>query len=196
MDPCASVVSTCEWVCEHAASVSLHEPSLQLLADELVGKLGGGLPTWDEFEWHYNDDAAAGGPLTAQYVLVLDSLNWCFWPSATGMEYDTLASGLTRVLRADPAAFTPAALAGVTVDTLRSWFAPHDVPNASERVRVLHEVAAVLAARWEGSAWNLLRAAQNSGTRLRRLPPPPLPHICHTVIAARPVQLRSWCVCW
>jgi hypothetical protein len=36
-------------------------------------------PRWDEQGWHYNADAAEGGPLTAQYLLVLDALNWCFW---------------------------------------------------------------------------------------------------------------------
>jgi hypothetical protein len=163
MDPCASVVATCEWVVEWSTRVAIDGPALHRLADELVGRLGGGLPTWDAYEWHYADDAAAGGPLTAQYVMVLDSLNWCFWPSATGMEYDALASGLTRVLRADPAAFSPAALARVTPDTLRSWFAPHDVPNAEERAGVLREVAHVLETRWRGAAWNLVQAAKHSG---------------------------------
>lgn len=37
---------------------------------------------WDAEGWHYCDDAKTGGPLTAQYVFVLDALNFCFWPEA------------------------------------------------------------------------------------------------------------------
>jgi hypothetical protein len=34
-----------------------------------------------------------GGPLTAQYLLVIDTLNFCFWPEG-GLEYEHLARGL------------------------------------------------------------------------------------------------------
>ena len=34
-----------------------------------------------------------GGPLTAQYLLVIDTLNFCFWPES-GLEYEHLARGL------------------------------------------------------------------------------------------------------
>lgn len=40
-------------------------------------------------ELHYLD----GGPLTVQYLLVLDALNFCFWPEP-GLEYEHLARGL------------------------------------------------------------------------------------------------------
>lgn len=36
---------------------------------------------WDEDGWHYSADASAFGPLTAQYIFVLDALNFCFWPA-------------------------------------------------------------------------------------------------------------------
>ena len=31
---------------------------------------------WNFDDVHFND----GGPLTAQYLLVLDAINFCFWP--------------------------------------------------------------------------------------------------------------------
>lgn len=34
-----------------------------------------------------------GGPLTAQYLLVVDALNFCFWPDGE-LEYEHLAGGL------------------------------------------------------------------------------------------------------
>lgn len=126
-------------------------------------------PAWDESGWHYAEDAAAGGPLTAQYVLVLDALNFCFWPSTSDMEYDTLAMGLQRVLKADAHAFDADRLQALTPDALRAMFAPHDMPNAEERVRKLHEVGAVLQRHFSGSALELVRAAGGSAVELVRL---------------------------
>lgn len=39
---------------------------------------------WDEEGWHFRDDAPESGPLTCQYLMVLDALNFCFWPTAGG----------------------------------------------------------------------------------------------------------------
>jgi hypothetical protein len=58
----------------------------------------------DSDEWHYSLDAKSFGPLTAQYTLVLDSLNFCFWP-CPGLEYEHLAKGLKAMLMNDPHAF-------------------------------------------------------------------------------------------
>lgn len=38
---------------------------------------------------HYVD----GTPLTAQYLLVVDAINFCFWPDAD-LEYEHIAKGL------------------------------------------------------------------------------------------------------
>lgn len=59
---------------------------------------------WDSNQWHYCADADARGPLTAQYIFVLDALNFCFWPSEH-FEYDVLAVSLKGVLERDPHAF-------------------------------------------------------------------------------------------
>lgn len=95
---------------------------------------------WDAAGWHYCGDASAGGSLTCQYVFVLDSLNWCFWPSATSMEYDALAVGLRKAVEADPAVFSAERLQTASAADVRSWLAPHDVPEAEERAEMLREV--------------------------------------------------------
>lgn len=169
MDPCAAVVESTAWVVGHATSVKIDPATLDAFVSELDAQCSGGLPAWDDGGWHFGDDASTGGPLTAQYVLVLDALNWCFWPSETAMEYDTLASGLTRALRADPSAFSADALQALTPDVLRSWFAPHHLPGAEERVRKLREVGAVLAGSFGGLAANFVAAAGGSAIALVRL---------------------------
>ena len=65
---------------------------------------------WDADGWHYCQDVSLNGPLTCQYVFVLDSLNFCFWPTA-GLEYDTLATRLKIVLENDSHAFDASSLA-------------------------------------------------------------------------------------
>ena len=40
-------------------------------------------------ELHFVD----GGPLTLQYLLAVDTINFCFWPTP-GLEYEHLARGL------------------------------------------------------------------------------------------------------
>lgn len=134
-------------------------------------------PAWDACGWHYAADADADGPLTAQYVLVLDALNFCFWPSTTAMEYDALATTLTRVLTADAHAFDAPRLAALTADELAAWFTAggHHLPAAEERARKLNEVGSVLAARYGGAAANLVRAAAGSAVELVRLVTAELP---------------------
>ena len=40
-----------------------------------------GFVTWDSGDFHYFGDVAQDGPLTCQYVFVMDALNFCFWPT-------------------------------------------------------------------------------------------------------------------
>lgn len=47
-----------------------------------------------------------GGPLTAQYLLVIDTLNFCFWPES-GLEYEHLARGLKVRALADRCSVLP-----------------------------------------------------------------------------------------
>ena len=70
---------------------------------------------WDQCGWHYAADAKLDpiGKLTCQYIFVLDSLNFCFWPTP-GLEYDFLASRLKAVLESDESAFDAQRLLAIT----------------------------------------------------------------------------------
>ena len=64
-----------------------------------------------------------GGPLTAQYLLVIDTLNFCFWPES-GLEYEHLARGLK--VRALTIMFVSASsCARAWILTALTW---HDTP--------------------------------------------------------------------
>jgi hypothetical protein len=92
LDPTASVRSTCEWVHSQSEHVSLNEAAIELFAESIkkdtTAELMDGVE-WDACGWHYDADAEARGPLTCQYVFVMDALNFCFWPSP-GLEYVNL----------------------------------------------------------------------------------------------------------
>jgi hypothetical protein len=168
MDACAAVKDSATYVTARAQHVRVDDEQLEAFVQHLLQYTRGRPPAWDEGGWHYADDAAAGGPLTAAYVLVLDALNWCFWPSKSGMEYDALALGLTAALRRDPSAFSADRLASIDAATLASWFVPggHDLPNLEERVRKVREIGAVLRQDFGGDALTLIRAARGSAVRL------------------------------
>lgn len=64
-------------ICSVALHIDIYCVGLSGI-EKLVEHVGGHLPPikWDFEEIHYFDN----GPLTAQYMLVLDALNFCFWP--------------------------------------------------------------------------------------------------------------------
>lgn len=112
------VRSTCEEVMRHAQHVTISDDAIQqMISDEskfpvdvtdALSKI-----QWDSCGWHFSSDASVGGPLTAQYILVLDALNFCFWP-CPGLEYDHLAIGLKNALEQDLTAFDAEKLCSVT----------------------------------------------------------------------------------
>lgn len=124
---------------------------------------------WDEGGWHYSADADVVGPRTAQYVFVLDALNFCFWPSEgwvgalpstrvrlalhppvaapRSYEYDSLAVGLRRVLEADPHAFDAERLAKCDESTVARWMGREDACLLDERAAKIREVRPTAAAR-------------------------------------------------
>lgn len=160
------------------------------LDDNLVAYTTGALPPDWAQTYHYRaadptDEKQA--TLLAQYVLVLDSLNFCFWP-LPGYEYEHLASSLKRTLENDPTAFSADRLIALTEEELTRWLQPPPefpligeaaaaagagrvlpIPLVSTRTRLLREVGTALKACFEGQAAALVRAAKGSAIKLVRL---------------------------
>ena len=161
----AEVRATCAWVSSRAQHVSINNDALATFARTLAAQTLEP-PPWDAHGWHYCSDASTGGgPLTAQYCLVLDALNWCFWPSAgAALEYDALAVGLRRVLEAEPEAFSAPRLAAATAVDVERWVP--GLPDTEGRAAAVREVGAVLTSRFGGSALELVAAARGSAAAL------------------------------
>lgn len=102
MNPCFQVLQSCATVSETANFVHINIDAIDKFTDLIKSEqsFANDGVAWDATGWHYSDN----GPLTVQYVFVMDALNFCFWPSE-GLEYDTLALGLKSVLEKDTTAF-------------------------------------------------------------------------------------------
>jgi hypothetical protein len=180
-NPCGLVRRSCQHVSDRATLVRIDADAVEALAESVYSE-GFGTKTvdWDDCGWHYVDPDPHGA-LTAQYVLVLDSLNFCFWP-VPGLEYDDLAVSLRDVLKADPTAFSAANLVAMTPATLASWFPRHALPHVDERVDCLHEVGQVLAEDYDGLAWNLVQRCGQSAVKVVRTVLEKFPHFRDTAM--------------
>ena len=166
MDACALVRATTLRVASSpSCAVSIADAPLRAFARRLAAPGAAPCPAWDEGGLHFVD--ATDNTLTAQYVLVLDALNFCFWPSSAGPEYDALALGLTTALKADSLSFSAARLAVIDEATLRTWLPLF--PALDERAARLREVGEVLGALYGGSALAIVAEARNSAVELVRL---------------------------
>ncbi|BBN12232.1 hypothetical protein MPTK1_5g18340 [Marchantia polymorpha subsp. ruderalis] len=157
------VRASCLWVADHANYVAINAKAIEHVAEHMQGAVPS--VEWDFEKIHFYD----GGPLTAQYMLVLDAMNFCFWPDDE-LHYEHLARGLRNALVADPKAFDADRLQSYTGPMLRkllNW--PRELPLEEERARLLREVGSVLAKNFAGSAANLVARAKKSAVDLVEL---------------------------
>lgn len=182
--PLAQVRSSCARAsAAHAHIVSVHTPSCEALAAAFVDAESASskkFPTplrvaeqWAADGMHFVDPT--NQELTARCVLVVDALNWCFWPDGE-LEYEHLAGGVKRAALRDPNLLSPERLS--TADpayarALLDW--PRALPNEEERARLLRELGLALLHRFDGSAAAFVRAAGGSASRLVALVAEALP---------------------
>jgi hypothetical protein len=158
INPLSAVRQTTAEVVRLARHVTINDQALARYAATLAATQA--TPAgWDD-ENHFRDH----GPLTAQYLLVLDALNFCFWPAAE-WGYNRLARQLKQATLADPAWLDATALASITPDALAARL-DAKIPLLAERARLLREVGAALAARWQGQFTTMIEATDHAATRL------------------------------
>ncbi|KAL0377891.1 UNVERIFIED_CONTAM: Queuosine salvage protein [Sesamum radiatum] len=93
-----AVRATSAWVASRSSHVTVDSSGVEKVAERMKDSIP--KVEWDFEGIHYFD----GGPLTVQYLFVLDALNFCFWPDKD-MTYDHLAAGLKEALQNDKSAF-------------------------------------------------------------------------------------------
>lgn len=165
LSPLAAVRTTTAGVVHLARHVSINDQAIATFA----GEIKAAAPIIWDAEIHFRDD----GPLTAHYLLVLDTLNFCFWPSPE-WSYNRLARQLKAATLDDPGWLEAEQLAVITPEVLQARLGAN-IPLLVERARLLREVGAVLAARWDGQVVRLIEAAAGSAARLVALVTAELP---------------------
>lgn len=121
---------------------------------------------------------------TATLVLVLDALNFCFWPlpgsegrrwsvEYNGQLYDgymALAVALRKTVESGVPLADPAYLAALDLDRVRAILQPaagcQEIPLIEARLTHLHEVGDALQQRWGGSFECAITAARRSALKL------------------------------
>jgi len=123
------------------------------------------LPAWDR-ERHFCDDIER----TAQWLFVLDALNFSFWPEKGKKRWTVLWNGepvkgywalacslnlaMKKGIPITEAKFLEKVDAKVLLEILDGT---GDIPMIHERVKVLNEIGAVLQRKYDGSFINLLK---------------------------------------
>ncbi|KAI7835398.1 hypothetical protein COHA_010694 [Chlorella ohadii] len=167
LNPCFAVRQSAEWVLSQTQLVSIDDGGIQQLAASLADAAPHFSPASFDRTLHFWDPAQP--ERVSQYLLVLDALNFCFWPQE-GLEYEHLAGGLRQAVQADPQALHAERLATVDGPGVRRLLRQErPLPLEEERARLLREVGAALLDQYQGQAANLIQAAGQSAVRLVRL---------------------------
>ncbi|GLC34374.1 hypothetical protein PLESTB_000736000 [Pleodorina starrii] len=165
LEPAINAVKiTAQFVADRAEHVQISQKGISDAVNDLsLDKLAElTAPTAYNHDLHYVD----GGPLTVQYLLVVDALNFCFWPDEE-LEYEHLSKGVKAALEADPTVLDADKLlwsTGEDVQRLLGWSKP--VPLQDERARLLREVGSALLQHFNGQAAKMVEAAGGSALTL------------------------------
>jgi hypothetical protein len=167
------VLETTRYVIEQSRHVTIDEDALYGFSQELLAS-GADVPPWD-CHYHYCGDEEK----TISYLLVLDTLNFCFWAMAGDNRWEILyeskpvsgyfglAAALKSALEFGVPITTAPFLSEMTAETLRDVLGgTGTLPLFDERVHVLKELGQILLTEYAGRAVNLVEDAGGSAVRL------------------------------
>lgn len=163
------VIEDTQYVVKNAEHVKIN---IGAVADISKALYNYDIPVWD-YDIHYADRDSP--EKTAQYILILDSLNFCFWPSEWRVEwkgktyhgYKALAASLTRAIEEGIPILDADYLENITVNELRYILRGEgEASMIEQRVNHLQEVGRVLNLKYNGLFKNLIESVNGSGVEL------------------------------
>lgn len=172
------VLSSTLPVVDLAHSVRIDQPAIDRTADRLAREATKPAE-WDS-EHHFVDRSSARGQeRTAQYVLVLDALNFCFWGEPRWQVehrgawingYFALAVALRRAVDERVPILDARYLAELTLDQLSGVLRGRgEVPMLAARLASLREVGRRLLTDYNGQFVNVVATADNDAVALVHL---------------------------
>jgi hypothetical protein len=169
------VLETTQQVAQQSRHVHLDEQALYLFSNELLAE-GAQILPWDCF-YHFCGDREE----MVTYLLVLDTLNFCFWPlpgeTRWEIEYHSkkvsgyfgLAAALKQAIESGILITNAEYLADISSGRLKEVLGGcGKLPLFGRRVQNLNELGQVLLKKYDGNAVNLVEAAGKSAVKLAR----------------------------
>ena len=170
------VLETTRHVKERSQQVTIDKQALADFSKKLIED-GIEIPPWN-YDYHFFD----GGQKTVTYLLVLDSINFCFWPkpgadkwevqykSQTLSGYYALAASLKKAIESGIPITDAHYLAELTSGTLKQVLNEKgELQLIEARAHILKELGAFLISTYNGEANRLMESAENSALSLVRL---------------------------
>lgn len=169
------VLATAKRVAEKGRHVEINHEALKNFSREMA-KNRHPVPTWDA-EHHFQGKEGE----TAAYLLVVDTINFCFWPrkgeekwkisyrGRTYSGYYGLSVSLKKAFESGIPINEASFLATLTLKQLRELMAGTGVLQLmEERLRNLQELGRVLLDKYHGRASDLVAASSGSAIQLVR----------------------------
>ena len=170
------VLGSTRWVVERSEQVQIDCEALGRWAGELATRELR-IPEWN-LRYHFFD----GGERTVFYLLILDSLNFCFWAPKGKAKWEidyggerlsgyfALAAALKRAFEMGTPLTNAEYLARLSPGELKRLLGGRgELQLLDRRCEILNELGEVLRARYQGQADRLVAAAEGSAVRLARL---------------------------
>jgi len=167
------VLETTRDVKERSQQVTIDKQALADFSRKLIED-GIEIPPWN-YDYHFFN----GGHKTVAYLLVLDSINFCFWPkpgadkwevqykSETLSGYYALAASLKKALDSGVPITRANYLAELSLGTLRQILGGKGELQLMEaRAHILNELGEFLINKYNGEAKRLVETAENSALNL------------------------------
>lgn len=170
------VLKTAKYVAAKSLAVGLDKEALIRFCRKLVQQAVK-VPPWDN-RYHF----CGGKEKTVAYLLVLDSLNFCFWPPLGDLRWEindelgklsgyyALAASLKRAVELRIPITRAEYLAELSLNQLKQIVGGQGVLQLLEdRLKILHELGQVLLEEYGGKGHHLVEAAERSAVKLARL---------------------------
>jgi len=162
------VLDTTRRVKERSQQVTIDEQALTDFSKKLIED-GIEIPPWN-YDYHFLD----GGQETVAYLLVLDSINFCFWPAPVEVKWEVqykseiltgyyaLATSLKKAIDSGVPITSANFLAELPIGKLRQILGGKgELPLMEARAHILNELGAFLIKAYDGEAYRLVEAAEN-----------------------------------
>lgn len=170
------VLTICRDVVRESRYVRIDEEAIGRFCKRLLNQ-DVKIPPWD---WRYH--FRGGDEETVAYLLVLDTLNFCFWPAAGKKRWEILYGGerlsgyvglaacLKKALEAGIPITRAEYLAHLSAEEFRQVLAGEgELQLMEERLDALHELGEGLCREYRGKATLLVASARNAALRLAEL---------------------------